>query len=345
MVKIIDLFNHKGGVSKTTTVFNLAWMLGMMGKRVIVADFDPQCNLTGMVLGYKGVEDLEGTYTESPPNNIKHPLSPAFESKPRRVTAAECIPVAGNDEMFLLPGHIGLAEYETTLGIAQELSGSLLPLKNLPGSIRYMLMETAAKYKADYIFVDMSPSLGPINQNLLMTSDHFIVPLHPDYFSAMALSSLARVMPRWRSWADAASGLDLLKTADYPFPEPSSTFIGAIIQKYRPRMGVASKAFQHWIDQLVAGLKDQLAPELVKAKLLDVDDFRARAGIDPWKPIMEVSDFISLIALSQEHQIPVYALTPDIVGKGAVWDQAKENMDVFHSGFEDCAKRVIALTA
>jgi hypothetical protein len=171
------------------------------------------------------------------------------------------------------------------------------------------------------------------------------VPLHPDYFSAMALSSLARVMPRWRSWADTAGNLDLLKTADYPFPEPSSTFVGAIIQKYRPRMGAASKAFQHWIDQLVAGLKDQLVPQLVKARLLDVGDFRTRAGIDPWEPIMEVADFNSLIALSQEHQIPVYALTPDIVGKGAVWDQAKENMDVFYEGFKGCAKKVIALTA
>jgi cellulose biosynthesis protein BcsQ len=46
MGKIINLFNHKGGVSKTTTVFNLAWMLGTMGKKVIVADFDPHCNLT-----------------------------------------------------------------------------------------------------------------------------------------------------------------------------------------------------------------------------------------------------------------------------------------------------------
>jgi cellulose biosynthesis protein BcsQ len=321
--KIINFFNHKGGVSKTTTVFNLGWMLGAMGKKVIVADFDPQCNLTGMVLGYQGVEDLEGTYKENPPNNIKDALSPAFESKPRRVTGAECTPVPGNGNMFLLPGHIGLAEYETTLGIAQELSGSLLPLKNLPGSIRYMLMETAAKYEADYILVDMSPSLGPVNQNLLMTSDHFIVPLHPDYFSAMALSSLARVLPRWRSWADSASTLEILKTADYPFPEPSSTFIGAIIQKYRPRMGSASKAFQHWIDQLVAGLKEQLVPQLVKAKLLDVNDFRARAGTDPCEPIMEVADFNSLIALSQEHQIPVYALTSEIVGKGAVWDQAR----------------------
>jgi cellulose biosynthesis protein BcsQ len=344
VAKIINFFNHKGGVSKTTTVFNLAWMLGTMGKKVIVADFDPQCNLTGMVLGYQGVEDLEGTYRESPPNNIKDALSPAFESKPRRITSAECITVRGNDNMFLLPGHIGLAEYETTLGIAQELSGSLLPLKNLPGSIRYMLMETGEQYQADYIFVDMSPSLGPINQNLLMTSDHFVVPLHPDYFSAMALSSLARVLPRWRSWAEMASGLELLRTADYPFREPQATFIGAIIQKYRPRMGSASKAFQHWIDQLVAGLKDQLVPQLTKAKLLNPAEFRDRAGIDPWEPIMEVADFNSSIAQSQEHQIPVYALTPEIVGKGAVWDQAKENMDGFFVAFENCARKVIALT-
>jgi cellulose biosynthesis protein BcsQ len=345
MGRIINLFNHKGGVSKTTTAFNLAWMLGTMGKTVIVADFDPQCNLTGMVLGYKGIEDLEGSYKNDPANNIKDALAPAFESQPRQITGAECIAVPGNDNLLLLPGHIGLAEYETTLGIAQELSGSLLALRNLPGSIRFMLQATADKYKADYVLVDMSPSLGPINQNLLMTSDHFIVPLHPDYFSAMALSSLTRVLPRWKMWADTASGIEVLKTADYPFPQPNAKFIGAVIQKYRPRKGAASKAFQHWIDQLVAGLKDELVPGLVKAKLLEVADFNARAGIEPWQPIMEVADFNSLIALSQEHQVPVYALTPEIVGKGAVWDQAKANMDIFYKGFEDCAQKVIALTA
>jgi cellulose biosynthesis protein BcsQ len=345
MGRIINLFNHKGGVSKTTTVFNLAWMMGNMGKRVIVADFDPQCNLTGMVLGYKGVDDLEGTYSDNPPNNIKDALSPAFESKPKQISGAECISVPGNDNLFLLPGHIGLAEYETTLGIAQELSGSLLALRNLPGAIRFMLTATADKYGADYVFVDMSPSLGPVNQNLLMTSDHFIVPLHPDYFSAMALSSLTQVLPRWRTWANTAYGIDVLKSADYPFPEPNPTFIGAVIQKYRPRNGSASKAFQHWIDQLVGGLKDQLVPSLVKSKLLDVAEFHAKSGINPWDPIMEVADFNSLIALSQEHQLPVYALTPAIVGKGAIWDQAKENMDLFEAGFRACAERVIALTS
>ncbi len=56
MAVVISLFNHKGGVSKTTTVFNLGWMLSRKGKRVMLVDCDPQCNLTGMVLG---IEDLE----------------------------------------------------------------------------------------------------------------------------------------------------------------------------------------------------------------------------------------------------------------------------------------------
>lgn len=271
-------------------------------------------------------------------------MSPAFESKPKQIVGAECVEVPANANLWLLPGHIALAEYETTLGIAQELSGSLLALRNMPGSIRFLLDATAQKYAADYVFVDMSPSLGPINQNLLMTGDHFVVPLHPDYFSSMALSSLSKTLPRWKAWATTAYSLDVLKSADYPFPEPKATFIGAVIQKYRPRSGKASKAFQHWIDQLVGGLQKELVPSLEKAGLLNANEYKAKLGIEPWVPIMEVADFNSLIALSQEHQIPVYALTPDIVGKGAVWEQAKSNMENFEKGFKECAERVIALT-
>ena len=47
MAKHIAMFNHKGGVSKTTTAFNLSWKLAQKGQRVVVADTDPQCNLTG----------------------------------------------------------------------------------------------------------------------------------------------------------------------------------------------------------------------------------------------------------------------------------------------------------
>jgi cellulose biosynthesis protein BcsQ len=344
MAKSICLFNHKGGVSKTTTTFNLGWMLAQKGKRILLADFDPQCNLTGMVMGFKGVDDLGSLYSGKPPNNVKDGLAPAFEAQPRSIVGVECVSVAGNENLVLLPGHIGLSEYETTLGIAQELSGSLLALRNLPGSLRFMLDATAAKYEIDIILVDMSPSLGPLNQNLLVTSDFFLVPLHPDYFSSMALSSLAQVLPKWKAWAETAYGIDILGKADYPFRKPTTEFMGAIIQKYRPRNGRASKAFQHWINQLVQGLQEVLVPALEKAGMANSKRFKAKVGVDPWVPLLEVPDFNSLIALSQEHQVPVYALTATQVGQqGAVWEQTEANMKVFRDAFSSCADKVIAL--
>ena len=345
MSKIICLFNHKGGVSKTTTAFNLGWMMARKGHRVLLADFDPQCNLTGMVLGFTGIDDLAGWYQADPANNVKDGLAPAFESQPRQISGAECIKVAGNENLFLLPGHIGLAEYETTLGIAQELSGSLLALRNLPGSIRFLLIETAEKYDTEYVLVDMSPSLGPLNQNLLTTCDHFMVPLHPDYFSAMALSSLASIIPRWQKWAKTAHDIEVLTAADYPFPEPRCTFIGAVIQKYRPRSGRASQAFQRWIDELITGLRGILIPALEKAGMLDPVEFRKRIDADPWEPLLEVQDFNSLIALSQEHQVPIYELTKEQTRQsGAVWDQTYKSMNLFREKFEECANKVITLT-
>lgn len=86
-------------------------------------------------------------------------------------------------------------------------------------------------------------------------------------------------------------------------------------------------------------------PSLEKAELLNTAQYKAKSGLDPWTPIMEVADFNSLIALSQEHQVPVYALTPEIVGVGVVWEQAKDSMRVFEEAFRQCAERVIALTS
>ncbi|MEO8411978.1 MAG: ParA family protein, partial [Propionivibrio sp.] len=105
MAKVICLFNHKGGVSKTTTAFNLGWMMARKGKKVLLADFDPQCNLTGMVMGFGGVEELEAIYHPNPANNVKDALAPAFESQPRMIVGAECLDVQGNQNLMLLPGH------------------------------------------------------------------------------------------------------------------------------------------------------------------------------------------------------------------------------------------------
>jgi len=66
----IGLFNHKGGVSKTTTAFNLGWMLADKQKRVLLVDCDPQCNLTGMVLGFKGGDEFEAIYAKGGIRNM-----------------------------------------------------------------------------------------------------------------------------------------------------------------------------------------------------------------------------------------------------------------------------------
>ncbi len=152
--------------------------------------------------------------------------------------------MAGNPNLLLLPGHIGLAEYETTLGIAQELSGSLLALRNLPGSIRFLLDATSEKYGADLVLADMSPSLGPLNQNLLSTSDHFIVPLHPDYFSAMALSSLAKTLPRWAAWANTAYDIEALAKPIIRFPSRTFSSLALLFKNIGRVMGERARRFR-----------------------------------------------------------------------------------------------------
>jgi cellulose biosynthesis protein BcsQ len=350
MVQKIALFNHKGGVSKTTTTFNLGWMLASKGKRVILVDTDPQCNLTGMALG-QGTENdeerIEAIYNTH--SNIRTGLAPAFESQPRAIEAVDCIPIEGQDGLFLLPGHVGFAEYEVTLGIAQELSGSIQALKNLPGSITDLLEKTAIKFDADYILIDMSPSLGAINQNLLMTSNFFIVPTTADFFSVMAIDSLAKVLPKWYAWAKQASSLPILKEASYPFPNIELRFLGTIVQNYRIIRGKETAAFETWIQRIEQDVISKLIPALQRNKMMLPQQIYGENGILECCTLTKIPNFNSLIALSQEHQTPVYGLTSEQLcsanWRGEVLDKAQKKQEQFEEIFSDLADKVIGLTS
>jgi cellulose biosynthesis protein BcsQ len=347
MHRRIAMFNHKGGVSKTTTTFHLGWMLASKGHRALLVDADPQCNLSGLILGFKGETDFEKFYEAEGTGNIRSGLAPAFESQPRAIEAVECIPVEGCDRLFLLPGHIRLSEYEVTLGIAQELSGSIQTLQNLPGSLSFLLKVTAEKYAADFVLVDMNPSLSSINQNLLMTSDFFIVPTSPDFFSVMAIESLSTVMPRWKAWSDRARQNSTLKGAAYPYPDRTPKFIGTIIQKYRPRKGAATVGFQKWINAINEKVITQLVKVLetsgmllAKAKYEQVQEFL------PNYCLAQIADFNTLIAKSQDHRTPVFALTDEQLGHvGTVLEGDKAKMKEFNDEFSHLADEVESLTA
>src|SRR5260221_8536045 len=87
MAKRLVLFNHKGGVSKTTSAYNIGWMLAA-SYDVLLVDADPQCNLSSLILG----DDFEKYYTDksTKAQNIKDGVAATFEGRPVPISAVEC---------------------------------------------------------------------------------------------------------------------------------------------------------------------------------------------------------------------------------------------------------------
>ncbi len=345
MIKTIALFNHKGGVSKTTTTFNLGWMLASKGKTVVLVDTDPQCNLTEMVLGYTGGTEFEQFYEKEMKGNLKDGLAPVFECMPKLMPAVECVPVEGQAGLFLLPGHIRLPEYEVLLGLAQGLSGSVETLQNLPGSISYLLNKTAKQVHADYVLIDMSSNINSINKNLLMTSDFFMFPTGPDYLSVMAIDSLGTILRQWCFWAEKAQSSLMLKNATYPFPKITPKFLGTVIQNYRPRSTAPVVRFQKRIDEINQIVSSKLAPEFQKIGMMLPDGVYKSHGVGAEFCLATLPDFNTLIALSQEHQTPIFALTPAQIGQGGVVLETTLRLrDKFTALFSELADKIIGLT-
>lgn len=344
----VAFFNHKGGVSKTTSVFNIGWMLASEGKRVLLVDCDPQCNLTGLVLDYRN--DLTYAFeSTSEVLNIRDALAPAFQGRPTPLKAPTLQAVKGRKGLYVLPGHVGFAEYESQLAIAHDLSSAIPALQNIPGSIRWLLDLSAQSIDADYVFIDMSPSLGAINQNLWASSDAFIVPMAPDYFSAMALRSLATILPRWYTWSKQAAKDIGLATSAYPWSDRSPKYVGSIVQNYRTRMrdgkpAAPTKAYQAWFNELKKAKSESLLPALRKAGLLLDDDSYTTANSPVNEFMLEVPDFNSLVASSQEHSKPVFTLTAaDLQSSGVVAATQEQSVSKFTRIYGSGSKRIAAL--
>lgn len=373
--KIISMFNHKGGVSKTTTTFNLAWMLASKGKRVLMVDADPQCNLTGVVLGLNpewpeddvaseldddaseeysaGQDSAEDFWSTNFERTIFGALKPVFDSEPRVLTPVDCLTVEGREGLFLLPGHLRFGEFEVSLGIAQELAGSMMALRNLPGSIHYLLTQTAEELNIDYVLIDMSPSLGALNQNMVSISDLLIVPTSPDFFSIMALQSLARVLPRWGRWAQSAAANEVLREASYPFPEPRLRLAGIVIQRYRlyrsptedEPYGTPTGPFRAWIEKVEAASETTFVPALSASGLtLDPSDYE-EANIPPSLVLAQIQEFNSLLPKSQDFHVPVYELTDEQLGQvGVVLQGSRAQINSLRRIFSTMADRILSLT-
>lgn len=318
----------------------------------MVVDCDPQCNLTGIFLGDVDDEDYPfESVSPQQPRNIRDAVRPAFESRPYRIEPAELFPSRGQERLFLLPGHVGLSEYESQLAVSHELSNSLSALQNIPGALHHAINQTGQENDIDYAIVDMSPSLGAINQNIFMTSHAFIIPMAPDLFSSMALRSLSRTLPKWVDWGRKAAANALLKTADYPFPELTPKYLGSSVQNFRKRArgdeeARPTQAFQKWFDRLAETRTNDLLKALDAAQMLLPREVytKADASIDEF--IMEIGSLDGLIAIAQDLAKPVFSieLKSDTIFRGTVAENYQVKINDVRQGFESGARKIIALT-
>lgn len=341
MPPIISLFNHKGGVSKTTTAFNLGWAMADRGKRVLIVDGDPQCNLTGTVLGFDGINDFSKFYKSNPDSNISQCLEPVFKGAGTPLSPAG-ITKTPHKNLFLLAGNIELAENETQISVALSTSAAIPALQNIPGSLCSLLRMTAKHNKLDAVIVDMSPSVGALNQCFLMGSDYFIVPTSPDYYCNQAISSLARVLPRWHAGVNHFRNSKLL----YPFPPMPPKFCGIISQRYRPRLGNPAQSFQQWIDIIKNTVLSEFVPALTTLSMtISVSEFNSSSPGDTPYNLINIADFNSLIAQSQKHNKPVFALTDEEIEQaGVILKTMKESRDAFRACFNTLANSVEIIT-
>ncbi|CAM1372602.1 ParA family protein [Tenacibaculum xiamenense] len=161
MGKIIAIANQKGGVGKTTTTVNLAAALGVLEKKVLLIDADPQANATsGLGLDVESVE--AGTYQV-----LEHTIDPK-----------DAVITTESPNVDLIPAHIDLVAIEIELVDKPQRE---FMLKNA-------LQSVVDSY--DYILIDCAPSLGLITLNSLVAADSVIIPIQCEYFALEGLGKL-----------------------------------------------------------------------------------------------------------------------------------------------------------
>lgn len=166
MGKIISIVNHKGGVGKTMTSQNLGAALALSGKKVLLIDFDPQCNLTTQVIRTPEVPNLSEILNDD-----------------LKVVAQQV-----QDNLFIVPGAEALDEDALNLAAMDDVKAAATVLKTALKD---------AKKEYDFILVDAAPGSSMLMVNAITTADMILVPIS-DKNSINGAKKLSKIIKAYR---------------------------------------------------------------------------------------------------------------------------------------------------
>lgn len=307
-MRTVGFFNNKGGVGKTTLVYHVAWMLGLLGRRVLAVDLDPQANLTSMFLPE---ERLEAIWEQTPRPTLYGAVAPQFrgvgdiaeaaiEVVPQFRGVGEAAIETVHERVGLLAGDLELARFEDQLALAWPIAvdGDERAFRVLSAFAR-VIAGAGATFEADLALVDVGPNLGALNRAALLACDHILVPLGADLFSLQGLRNMGPTLREWREgWARRRE-----KNPDPALALPTGDIapIGYVVMRHSVLAGRPARAFGKWIGRI---------PGQYRQFMLDRDE-PAAAGIeiDP-NQIARLKDYRSLMPLAQEAHKPMFLLRP-----------------------------------
>ncbi len=312
----IAFFNNKGGVGKTALAYHLAWMFAEQGKRVVVADLDPQSNLSSMFLEEDRLEALwpNGKH----PQTIQGVLEPIVRgtgdiAKPyvERIT----------DQLGLIVGDLGLSKFEDKLSEAWPRCHNRdeAAFRTMTAFHRAMLA-ASDEWQADLVLIDVGPNLGAINRSALIAADHVVIPLAPDLFSLQGLRNLGPQLREWRaSWAELRT-----KSPDPELSLPKGEIVplGYVLMQHAVRQDRPVRAYQRWIGRI---------PAEYSASVLDSD------ATSPEHCLATLKHYRSLMPLAMEARKPMFFLKP---ANGAIGAHVAAVRDCYRE-FQVLAQRIL----
>lgn len=314
MAKVVAFFNHKGGVGKTTILFNVAIALAQVGKKVILFDADSQANLTALAV-------TEEKYQESLDEEIT--IWSALEPLVTGAGDFNCVePLPLRNNLWLVPGDIRLADFEgiCPTGWTEALAGEARGFRVTTALYR-LFQQTANAKSADFVLIDLGPNVNALNRNALISSDGFIIPLAADLFSVRALPSVGNSIANWvRQWHTALKNKPKTVTFELPTCKSVPIPLGYVSQQFSVFSSSPAEAFRLWQDKIPVAYKEGVIFPL-KAIELPVNEQQI-------EPLIALKYLSSLVPKAQQAHKAIFELNGS-EARGAHFKRSKDTRKIF----------------